>query len=184
MHRISISALASLFLGAMMLAHPAVAGALERSPAREATPAATTATATSAPQLPRIDAAVTRPMPPALYASAMSSDDVMRMVNARLALYKANNAIGWALLGLFSGPFILISGLNLMVVLVTGVAGLLLAIWGAAWIVASIPVLIGGIIGAVAARATLEAAKNDADAAAALRGPGAPAALGITVATF
>lgn len=159
MHTACVTLLVPMFLGMILIAHPAVAGTMTDRDGN--VPPATETTA--APQLPTIDPALTQPLPAIVYASEGSgsggvSEDVEHYISARIALLKASQAIGFGILGLFSGPVLILIGLNFILSLILIPTGLIFLIWGLGWLLISLPVFIGGLIGAAASRAKMNRA--------------------------
>jgi len=156
-----VTLLVPMFLGMILIAHPAVAGTMTDRDDGIPPVAQTTA----APQLPTINPALTQPLPAIVYArdgggggGGGVSEDVEEYVSARIALLKANQAIGFGILGLFSGPVLILIGLNFILSLILIPTGLIFLIWGLGWLLISLPVFIGGLIGAGVSRARMDAA--------------------------
>jgi len=159
MRTLCVTLLVPMFLGLILIAHPAVAGTItDRS-----VDAMPDAVDTGAPQLPTLDARWTQPLPAIVYAKDGGggggvSEDVEEYVSARIALLKANQAVGFGILGLICGPVIALIGLNFMITLIMIPTGLIFLIWGAGWLLISLPFFIGGLIGAAAARDRMDRA--------------------------
>lgn len=154
-----VTLLVPLFLGLIVIAHPAVAVPLhDRAGHAAALPDA------GSPRLPTIDPALTQPLPAIVYASDGAgggggvSADVEEYVSARIALLKANQAIVFGVLGMVCGPIIVAIGLNFMITLLLIPTGVIFLIWGAVWFLMSLPFFIGGLIGAGVSRARMDAA--------------------------
>ena len=178
MKTVCVSLLLPLFFGTMVMAHPTVARCLE-APREQA---AQVPAARPSIQLPTISYGVT--LPPRTVASAYTPDGegVLRIVNARIALLKATEAIRFGLLGMLCSPFIVVAGLNLTALLLSAIAGIVFTVWGAVWFIISVPVFIGGLIAAAAARDELD--KAELGVAALDRHLGRPTALQMTLVRF
>ncbi len=152
MKRYGVHLMLPAFLAFSLFAHPAVA---EQLTSHRAAPAESVAQASRAPQLPTINPALFGPLAPTSYPR-VSSEDVDDLVSAKLALRRANRAIGFGIAGLIVGPLLVVLGLVMLFTILLTVTGVIFMIWGGVWFLLSLPVFIAGLIGKGVARARVD----------------------------
>lgn len=153
MRRYGVHLMLPAFLAFSLFAHPAVAEPMTSS---RVAPTASATLASRAPQLPTINSALTRPLSPRVYGRVESAVDTDDLVSAKLALRRANRAIGFGIAGLIVGPLLVVVGVFMLPTVILTITGVIFIIWGGVWFLISLPVFIMGLIGKGVSRARLD----------------------------